>query len=311
MKAGAASAGLAALAWWRFRSRAPSILKEEVLTDISFDYTAGSEGRKLAVVHGKQRDALLNAALDALGGMKRFIANGDRVLVKVNAAFASPPMLCATTHPDLVKATVRQCYAAGASKVIVTDNPINDPPTCFQLSGIQAAAEEAGAVVTLPSPSAFTSYSLDGAKHIRNWPVMTAPFKGVTKLIGLAPVKDHYRSGASMTMKNWYGLLGGRRNLFHQDVHTLIQELAVMVRPTLVVLDGTMSMMQNGPTGGSLDDLKSTQTLIAGADPVAVDTLGAGLLQKALNDVTFIQLAERAGIGTTDVQSLNPIEVTL
>ena len=50
--------------------------------------------------------------------------------------------------------------------------------------------------------------------------------------------QDHHRSGASMTLKNWYGLLGGRRNIFHQDVHTIIQELAMMIHPTLVVLDG-------------------------------------------------------------------------
>ena len=38
-----------------------------------------------------------------------------------------------------------------------------------------------------------------------------------TKVIGVAPVKDHNLCRASMTTKNWYGLLGGRRNQFHQD----------------------------------------------------------------------------------------------
>ena len=84
----------------------------------------------------------------------------------------------------------------------------------------------------------------------------------MTKLIGIAPVKHHHRSGASMSMKNWYGLLGGRRNIFHQDIHTIIAELAAMVKPTLVVLDGTTTMMANGPTGGSLADLKQTHTMI-------------------------------------------------
>ena len=62
-----------------------------------------------------------------------------------------------------------------------------------------------------------------------------------------------------MTMKNWYGLLGGRRNIFHQDINTIIAELAMMVKPTLVILDGTQIMMTNGPTGGSIasDRLRS------------------------------------------------------
>ena len=69
------------------------------------------------------------------------------------------------------------------------------------------------------------------------------------KLIGIAPVKDHHRSGASMSMKNWYGLMGGRRNTFHQDIReNIIKELAMLVSPTLVILDGTITMMSNGPT---------------------------------------------------------------
>ncbi|MHC4586863.1 MAG: DUF362 domain-containing protein, partial [Planctomycetota bacterium] len=70
------------------------------------------------------------------------------------------------------------------------------------------------------------------------------------KLIGITPVKHHARAGASMSMKNWYGLLGGRRNIFHQDINTIIAELSMMVKPTLVILDGTEVMMTNGPTGG-------------------------------------------------------------
>ena len=79
--------------------------------------------------------------------------------------------------------------------------------------------------------------------------MLNEPFTGITKLIGVTPVKNHQRAGASMTLKNWYGLLGGRRNQFHQDIDGIIVELAMLIRPTFVVLDGTQSMMTNGPTG--------------------------------------------------------------
>ena len=133
----------------------------------------------------------------------------------------------------------------------------------------------------------------------------------ITKVIGMAPVKDHHRSGASMVMKNWYGLLGGRRNIFHQDINTIIMELAMMVTPSLVILDGTMSMMTNGPTGGSLSDLKQTDTMIVGTDQVAADAFGATLLDKTFNDLPFIGMAEAAGLGTADYRSLDPVELSL
>ena len=129
---------------------------------------------------------------------------------------------------------------------------------------------------------------------------------GADKLIGITPVKDHSRSGASMTMKNWYGLLGGRRNIFHQDINNIIKELAMMVTPTLVILDGTVTMMANGPTGGSLSDLKQTNTMIVSTDQVAADAFGVTLLGKTASDLPFISKAEMAGVGTTDYESLNP-----
>jgi uncharacterized protein (DUF362 family) len=73
-----------------------------------------------------------------------------------------------------------------------------------------------------------------------------------------------------------------------------------------VILDGSVSMISNGPTGGSPDDLRPTETLIAGTDQVAVDTAGAGLLDRRPESLAFLRLAEAAGVGTTDFESLKP-----
>ncbi len=255
------------------------------------------------------RAAAAEQAFAAMGGMKAFVKPGERILLKVNAAFASPPTLGATSHPDLVAAVVRMCLDAGASRVTVTDNPINDPASCFALTGIDAAARRAGAEVVIPRESSFRRFTVTGGRLIRDWPVLFSPLSRVDRVIGLAPVKDHHRSGASMTLKNWYGLLGGRRNIFHQDVHTLIQELAMMIKPTVVVLDGTQSMMSNGPTGGSLSDLKPTGTLIVSTDPVAADAAGATLLGKQPEDLPYIAKAEAVGAGTADYRSLDLKEI--
>jgi uncharacterized protein (DUF362 family) len=270
------------------------------------DFSVTGVGRHLSIVTGSDRIKTVNRALQALGGIEQFIKPGDRVVLKVNAAFASPASLGATSHPDLVGEVIKLCLRAGAAAVSVTDNPINDPASCFTLTGIAKAAEAAGARVILPDAAAFKPVTLAGGRLIRDWPLLFEPLRGATKLIGIAPVKDHHRSGASMTMKNWYGLLGGRRNIFHQDIHTIIFELAQMVRPTLVILDGTNTMMSNGPTGGSLEDLKATHTMIVSTDQVAADAFGATLLGKTADDLPFITKAAGAGLGTADFESLKP-----
>jgi uncharacterized protein (DUF362 family) len=274
------------------------------------DFSIPAQAGRMAIATGADRAATVRAALEALGGIKQFIAAGDRVVLKVNAAFATPPGLSATTHPQLVREVIRLCREAQAAHVIVTDNPINDASSCFALTGLAAATRQEGAEIFLPREDAFVPVTVKGARLIVDWPVLHGPLASASKLIGLAPVKHHERSGASMTLKNWYGLLGGRRNIFHQDIHTIIAELGQMVRPTLVVLDGTTTMMRNGPTGGSQDDLAATNTMIVSTDPVAADAFGATLLGKTAADLPYLGLAAAAGAGTTDFESLHPLRVS-
>jgi uncharacterized protein (DUF362 family) len=306
-KAGASVAAAGGLSLWLYDSQAPQGSEEKERLVSLPDFSIPSRAGQISIVTGKDRAKTVHHALKILGGMEAFIRPGDRVLLKVNAAFATPPVLSATANPELVQEVARLCFKAGASSVTVTDNPINDPVSCFTLTGIREAAHAAGAKVMTPKENYFRPTTLPGGTLIKRWPILYTPFEHVDKLIGIAPVKDHHRSGASMTMKNWYGLLGGRRNLFHQDIHNIIKELAMMVSPTLVILDGTSTMMTNGPTGGSLTDLKQTNTMIVSTDQVAADAFGATLLGKTLSDLPYIAKAQAQGAGQSDYESLNPL----
>ncbi len=306
-KAGASILAACSIGYWFYDSAGPTRSAPDATGIQIPDFSMPLLGQRMSVIRGSSRSETLELALKSIGGIEAFIKNGDRVLLKVNAAFASAPMLCATTHPDMVAAITRLCFKAGAATVTVTDNPINDPASCFRLTGIEQAARSAGATVLFPQKEFFKPFSLPEAQLIRNWPVLYEPISRIDKIIGTAPVKDHHRSGASMIMKNWYGLLGGRRNIFHQDIHTIIKELAMMIKPTLVVLDGNTTMMRNGPTGGSLSDLKETHTMIVSTDQVAADAFGATLLDKTVDELAFIKKAEAMHLGTADFQSLNPV----
>jgi len=306
-KAGLSITAAGAVCYLAYDSKAPASGPEGEelvsLPDFSVPY---KPGQVISIVKGPDRVKNAAKAIELLGGIERFVGRGETVVIKPNIAFASPPMLSATANPQLVAEAARLCYKAGAKKVYVTDNPINDPASCFTISGIGKAAAGAGAEVIMPKDHLFKNTTLANGKLIRNWPIFYGPFEKADKLIGIAPVKDHHRSTASMTMKNFYGILGGRRNIFHQDINTIIAELAMMVKPTLVILDGTEVMMTNGPTGGSLSDLKRTDTLIASTDCVAADSYGCSLLDLKVSDLPYLAKAEKAGAGTTDYQSLKP-----
>lgn len=311
LKGGLSIGAVCSLSYWLYDSAGPGVVREKKDLVTLPDFSIPSRKGKMSIVTGVDRTKTVRRAFDALGGIQTFINKDDKVLLKVNAAFATPPVLSATTNPQVVAEVAHLCYKAGASSVVVTDNPINDPASSFTLTGIEKAAKAAGAKVLVPKESFFQATTVSSGVLIQDWPILWEPFLGINKVIGIAPVKDHHRSGASMTMKNWYGLLGGRRNIFHQDINTIITELAMMVKPTLVILDGTTAMMTNGPTGGSLSDLKQTNTMIVSTDQVAADAFGATLLGKTAANLPYIPKAEAAGLGTTDYESLNPIRLNI
>ncbi len=310
LKGGLSIAAACSLSYWLYDGAGPGAVQEQKGSVTLPDFSVPSPKGKISIVTGPDRIKTINRGLEALGGLESLIKKGDRVLLKVNAAFATPPIVSATTNPQLLAEVARLCYKAGATSVVVTDNPINDPKSCFSLTGIGEATQSAGAKLLLPKESFFQPTTVENGELIQNWPVLCGAFRGITKVVGIAPVKDHHRSGASMSMKNWYGLLGGRRNIFHQDIHNIIKELAMLVRPTLVILDGTTTMMTNGPTGGSLMDLKETQTMIVSTDQVAADAFGATLLGKTAADLPYIAKAEALGLGTADYESLKPIRLS-
>ena len=247
--------------------------------------------------------ALVGRAIDAMGGMARFISRGDTVVIKPNVAWDRLPEQAATTNPDAVAEMVRLCLAAGARSVIVTDVTCNDAEACFDRSGIAAAARAAGAEVVLPQPRFFTTVDLKG-DTLGEWPVL-APFLDADKLINMPIAKHHSLTGVTLGMKNWYGLIGGDRNRLHQRIHESIADLSAFAKPTLTVLDAYRVLMRSGPTGGSVDDVEQKNTVIACVDPVAVDAYAA----KAWWDLDvprlrFLRLAEARGIGRADFAAL-------
>jgi uncharacterized protein (DUF362 family) len=272
------------------------------LPDGGFAVEPSATAAHLGVARGSNVDAMVRAAVDAIGGIARFIHAGDVVLVKPNVAFERAAALGATTNPEVLTAVVRLVLEAGAAEVRVADNPIESPESCFVRSGIMRAAVDAGARVYLPSAGSFETLAVAGATHISRWPFFWSPFRGVTRVIGVAPVKDHNLCAASMTTKNWYGLLGGRRNQFHQDIHGIVTDLALMLRPTFVVLDGTRVLFRSGPTGGSLSDVRPGQTIAASTDTLAADAFGwDDLLGRDPGErPAYLQKSRERGLGDTD-----------
>jgi uncharacterized protein (DUF362 family) len=257
----------------------------------------------MTVVQGGEPRALVQKALENLGGIRRFISRQDVVVIKPNIAWDRTPEQAANTNPEVVAEVVRQCWQAGAKRVIVTDVSCNEPRRCFQRSGIQAAAHAEGAEVILPDPELFREVDMGGVV-LKSWPVFT-PFLEADKVINLPIAKHHVLTGATLGMKNWYGILGGQRNRLHQQIHQSLADLAGFMLPTFTMIDCYRILLRNGPTGGNLEDVALKKTIVAGTDSVALDAYVAKAywnLDPA--QLPYLAIAAGRGLGTVDFEKL-------
>jgi uncharacterized protein (DUF362 family) len=305
ISAGAVGAGI----WLRSRSAHPV---DALVTGVRRTHTIAADPAlpQLAIIQDGEPRQLVQRALQELGGIRRFISRSDVVIVKPNIAWDRTPEQAANTNPLVVAEVVRQCWEAGAKKVIVTDVSCNDPNRCFQRSGIAQAARQEGAEVLLPDPSRFRQVDL-GGDVLRDWPVFQ-PFLDADKIINLPIAKHHSLTGTTLGMKNWYGILGGQRQQLHQRIHESLADLADFIRPTLTMIDCYRVLVRNGPTGGNLEDVQLKKTLVAGTDPVALDAYVAkaywNLEEAAL---PYLKMASERGLGTVQFATLPSRFVTL
>lgn len=287
--------------------RSKHVEKTFRLTDYRVEKKTAS-GPDVGIARGTRDSAgnldlkrMLKAAVGEIGGIEHFIQKDDIVLVKPNVAFDRSPNLGATSNPEILEGLIRMVLEAGAQEVRVADNPIESPPDCFKKSKIEEATLRGGGRVYLPDSNAFKMLNTPGATLIEEWWFFHRPFTNVDKVIGLAPVKDHNLCHASMGIKNWYGLLGGTRNQFHQDINNIVSDLSIMIRPTLTILDGTNVLMENGPTGGDPSNVKKGDVVMAGIDPVALDAWAFEFcLERGQDYPIYLHLAVEKGSGQLD-----------
>ena len=263
----------------------------------------------IALWRGADPDANVRAALEAFGGMAAFVSRGDRVAVKPNLLTAREPQYAATTNPDVVATLVRLAYEAGADDVVVFDNPTAPPRNAYDVSGVAAAVERAGGRMKVLADRDFEQIEIPEGQARTSWPLVVDVFDADV-FINVPIAKTHGLAGLTLSMKNLRGVMGGARGLIHQSFDEKIVDVNTLVKPHLVVLDAYRMLVANGPTGGSLADVREAQTVVVGTNQASVDAMGATLFDRSPSDLGWLRLAAERGLGEIDVDKLRVAEGT-
>jgi uncharacterized protein (DUF362 family) len=251
--------------------------------------SAEAASGNLVWVEGKDPYKNTLKALDQLGGMQRFVKQGQRVTILPNAGWARAPELAGCTNPRVVRAVIDECEKAGAKSVTLFCNPCNDARVSLEQSGIGAEVDQTKARFEFINDSGWVKRNaVRGCTHIRSVQVYRL-VPDCDVLINVPIAKHHGSSQLTMCCKNLMGTIKDRGYL-HQSLHEGIADLAMMFPSNLCVLDATRILVRGGPSSGNPNDVAVKNTVIAGVNAVQVDALGTALFGKKPSEIGYLKL---------------------
>lgn len=243
------------------------------------------------------------AAVNALGGMKRFVKPGDVVVVKPNIGWDRRPEQAANTHPLVVRTVAAEALRAGARKVKVFDRTCNDPRRCYASSGIEAALKGMkGVDVKHMEDERFRKVTLNG-RTLREWELYDEALSADV-FINVPIAKHHGLTGLTLGLKNIMGVMGGNRGFIHRSIDEALADINAVLKSRLTIIDATRILTANGPQGGNPRDVKVLNKVIASSDIVAADAYATTLFGLKPEDISTTVAAYRRGLGEMNLSRI-------
>jgi uncharacterized protein (DUF362 family) len=246
-------------------------------------------------------------AVNALGGMRRFVKPGNTVVLKPNIGWDRRPDQAANTHPLVIRALAAEALLCGAKKVKVFDRPCNDPRRCYVNSGMEAALRGMkGVELKHIEEERFRKVRLSG-KTLAEWELYDEALSADV-FINVPIAKHHSLTGVSLALKNIMGVMGGDRGRIHRNIDGALADINGTLKSRLTVVDATRILTAHGPLGGDLADVKVLNKVIASTDIVAADAFAATLFGRRPEDISTTVVACRRGLGEMNLSRIRIVK---
>jgi len=207
-------------------------------------------------------------AVDALGGFRKAIDEGDKVLVKPNYNSADAPP--ASTEPQFLKAIVELLLEHGAGKVVVGESSWQLLKTRKALNETNTLAvlEDTGAEVAFFDEGTYSKVDVGGEylDHVN----LSEQAMGFDKLVYSCCMKTHFRADFSLSLKLVFGFTKKTDRIrFHlSHLKEKLVDLNLVVHPNLIIMDGRSCFISGGPFSG---EVRNPNLVLASGDRVAID----------------------------------------
>ena len=239
---------------------------------------------------------VITRGVDELGILPAEL-KGKRVLLKPNlveTALGAPHI---NTHPLVLRGAIEAFLRLGAASVMVAEGPGHrrDTLAVYEESGLAAVLTEDR--IPFHDLNYISGYDLPNAGRQSSMRTLTFPalFKEVDWIVSVAKMKTHHWAGATLSMKNLFGVMPGiyygwPKNVLHAaGIQNSILDINATLNPHFAIVDGIVGMEGDGPI---LGDPKRVGVLVMGRNLPAVDATCCRIMGIDPHKVSYLERAD-------------------
>jgi uncharacterized protein (DUF362 family)/NAD-dependent dihydropyrimidine dehydrogenase PreA subunit len=245
-------------------------------------------------------DINLESLLNPLGGIQKYIKNGERVLLKTNLLTPSTPEKAVVTHPAVISAVAQVILKIGGIPYI------GDSPSglftkrrlekTYEKAGVKDLANKLG--IELNYDTSSQKIIIPHGKKLKKT-ILCNFVLNADKIIVLPKIKTHSFMIMTLATKIMYGVIPGLTKAKYHSIFIKKTAFADMLldvlsvrKPDLIIMDGIVGMQGDGPSGGTpvnLDVLLASEDAVAmdlaicnilGIEPIGIPTLRQAKIRK-------------------------------
>jgi len=250
---------------------------------------------KVSIIKGKKPEEMVKKAVDKIGGIENFIGTDEKVFIKPNLGTLKTSEEGATTDPRVVMGVIDliQQHTNDIS-IVESDSAACDAEIIWSHCGYDELAKKKNVkLINLTNEPSLTYMGYRLPKIL---------FTDHT-LINIPKIKTNDLTVITCSLKNLFGLMPTRhRAKYHKTIDKVITDLNKAFNSTLVVVDGLICMEGDGPISG---DPVKLNLVIAGNNPVAVDSVMCNIIGVDPTNINHIKKAANADLGHMNINSIN------
>jgi len=248
----------------------------------------------VAIAHGTEPGSMVCEALDAIVAEPR-VRSTDRIVLKPNYVEPIMPDTGTTTDPRVIDAVVEWLQSRiGATDITIAESTWERERTerAFHMVGLPAIAERRGVKLLNLYDDERVEVEIPGALSLERV-LLSKTVLEADCLISMPKLKCHCMAYVTLGIKNLMGAVFPNKALMHHQLHARLRDLATVLRTKLTIIDGIIGSERHETSGSPVE----TNVIIAGADPVATDAVGALVMRIDPTRVEHLRLCSEAGLG--------------